>query len=135
MIVIDTNVIAPLYLRSAQTEAVTRLFARDQIWRTEPVALIELSNVLLSYERARYITAATARNCLERAAAFLQPNLFRVTHRAALDAALRYGTTAYDARFLAVAQQLDCRLITEDAKLRTAAPQLTQSLTEALGTA
>lgn len=132
MFVIDTNIIAPLYVRSARTDAVTKLFAQDQIWRTEPLALIELSNVLITYERARYITAATARDCLERAAAFLQPNLFRVSHQAALDAALRYGTTAYDARFLALADQLGSRLVTEDAKLRAAAPMLTRSLVEAL---
>ena len=132
MLVIDTNIIAPLYVRSALTDAVTRLFAQDQIWRTEPLALIELSNVLITYERARYITAATARDCLNRAAAFLQPNLFRVSHQAALDVALRYGTTAYDARFLALADQLGSRLVTEDAKLRAAAPALTQSLSEAL---
>jgi predicted nucleic acid-binding protein len=132
MLVIDTNIIAPLYVRSARTDAVMKLFARDQIWRTEPLALIELSNVLITYERARYITATTARDCLDRAAAFLQPNLFRVSHQAALDAALRYGTTAYDARFLALAQQLDTPLVTEDAKLRAAAPALTQSLNEAL---
>jgi len=135
MLVIDTNIIAPLYVRSARTDAVMKLFARDQIWRTEPLALIELSNVLITYERARYLTAATARDCLGRAAAFLQPNLFRVSHEAALDAALRYGTTAYDARFLALALQLDTPLVTEDAKLRAAAPKLTQSLAEALATA
>ena len=135
MIVVDTNIIAPLYMRSARSDAVTELFARDAVWRTEPLALIELSNVLITYERARYITAATARDCLNRAAAFLQPQLFRVSHQAALDAALRYGTTAYDARFLALAQQLGQRLVTEDAKLRAAAPRLTQSLTQALATA
>ena len=135
MIVVDTNIIAPLYVRSARSDAVTELFARDAVWRTEPLALIELSNVLFTYERARYITAATARDCLNRAAAFLQPQLFRVSHQAALDAALRYGTTAYDARFLALAQQLGRRLVTEDAKLRAAAPRLTRSLTEALATA
>src|SRR5881275_3398014 len=135
MILVDTNIIAPLYVRSARTDAVTQLFALDALWRTEPLALIELSNVLITYERARYITAATARDCLNRAAAFLQPQLFRVSHQAALDAALRYGTTAYDARFLALARQLGVRLVTEDAKLRAAAPRLTQSLTEALATA
>src|SRR5438552_3423897 len=132
MVIVDTNIIAPLYVRSARTEAVAELFARDAVWRTEPLALIELSNVLITYERGRYITAATARDCLNRAAAFLQPQLFRVSHQAALDAALRYGTTAYDARFLALADQLGRRLVTEDTSLRTAAPALT--LLESLGT-
>ena len=85
MVLVDTNVIAPLYVRSARTEAVEELFARDAVWRTEPLALIELSNMLITYERSRYITAATARDCLNRAAAFLQPQLFRVSHQAALE--------------------------------------------------
>ena len=134
MVLVDTNVIAPLYVRSARTEAVEELFARDAVWRTEPLALIELSNMLITYERSRYITAATARDCLNRAAAFLQPHLFRVSHQAALEAALDYRVTAYDARFLALADQLGIRLITEDARLRAAAPALTQSLAEVLAT-
>ena len=132
MLLVDTNIIAPLYVRSARSEAVAELFAHDPVWRTEPLALIELSNVLITYERARYITAARARGCLNRATAFLQPHLFRVSHQAALDIALHYGTTAYDARFLALAHQLRMRLVTEDAKLRALAPPLTQSLTEAV---
>ena len=132
MILVDTNVIAPLYVRSARSEAAAELFARDSLWRTEPLALIELSNVLISYERTHYITAVMARECLNRATAFLQPHFFRVTHQAALDAALRYRVTAYDARFLALAQELGRPLVTEDGKLRAAAPKLTQSLAEAL---
>ena len=134
MVLVDTNVIAPLYVRSARTEAVEELFARDAVWRTEPLALIELSNVLITYERSRYITAATARDCLNRAATFLQPQLFRVSHQAALEAALDYRVTAYDARFLALADQLGSRLVTENARLRAAAPALTQSLAEVLAT-
>src|SRR6266699_5795058 len=109
MLLVDTNIIAPLHVRSAHSPAVAELFAHDPLWRTEPLGLIELSNVLITYERARYITATTARDCLQRAAAFLQPHLFRVSHQAALEAALDYRVTAYDARFLALAQQLDSR--------------------------
>jgi predicted nucleic acid-binding protein len=132
MLLVDTNVIAPLYVRSALSQTVAELFARDAVWRTEPLALIELSNVLVTYERARYITSATALDCLRRAAAFLQPHFFRVSHEAALDIALRYRVTAYDARLLTAAQQLGRPLVTEDARLRAAAPGLTQSLAEAL---
>ena len=132
MLLVDTNIVAPLYVRGAGSTAAVALFARDSVWRTEPLALIELSNVLITYRRARYITAATARDCMARATAFLQPHLYRATHEAALDIALRYRVTAYDARFLALADQLGSRLVTEDARLRAAAPALTQSLADAL---
>ena len=97
MIVIDTNIIAPLYVQSVQTEAVTKLFAQDQIWRTEPLALIELSNVLISYERSRYITAATRATALTRAAFSAEP--VSVSHRAALDAHFVTARRRTDARF------------------------------------
>jgi predicted nucleic acid-binding protein len=49
--------------------------------------------------------------------------------------ATRHRVSAYDARFLSLADQLGSRLITEDARLRAAAPALTQSLAEALAAA
>lgn len=132
MLLVDTNIIAPLFLHSALSDKVRVLHNGDAVWQTESLALIELSNVLSTYERAGYVTAATARDCLAQAKAFLQPHLVSVTHEAALEVAMRYRVTAYDARFLALADQLGSRLVTQDARLRRAAPALTQSLAEAL---
>jgi predicted nucleic acid-binding protein len=135
MFVVDTNIIVPLYIRSAATEAVRKLRERDAVWRTEPFALIEFSNALASYARARYLTNELAQQCLGQAENFLRAHYFEVTDEAALELALRHKLTAYDGRFLAVAQQLGTRLITEDTKLRASAPALTQSLAEALAQA
>ena len=131
MLLVDTNLIVPLYIRTARSDAVRELLAVDGLWRTESLALIEFSNVLATYQRSRYITAEAARDCLTRAENWLRPLLLSIRHEAALDLAMRYKVTAYDARFLALAQQVGARLITEDAKLRAAAPALTQSLAEA----
>jgi len=135
MVVVDTNIIVPLYVRSASTDAVKELRGREKIWRTDPFALIEFSNVLITYERARYLTAGKARECLGNAESFLRPHYFSVTNEAALDLAIRYGITGYDGRFLALAQQLGRPLVTEDAKLRAAAPTLTQLIEDALARA
>jgi predicted nucleic acid-binding protein len=132
VLVVDTNIIAPLYIRGAYTEGVQQLRRRDGLWRTDPFALIEFSNVLATYQRARYLTATAAQQCLAQADRFLRPHYVEVPHNAALELAIRFGITAYDARFLALASQLGARLVTEDARLRAAAPALTQSLAEAL---
>ena len=132
MFVVDTNIIAALYVRGTYTDAVKQLRGRDQVWRTDPFALVEFSNILATYERARYLNKAVAKDCLADAQSFLRPYYFAVTHDAALEMAIRYRITAYDGRFLALANQLRSRLVTEDAKLRAAAPALTQSLSEAL---
>jgi predicted nucleic acid-binding protein len=135
MVVVDTNIIVPLYVRSARTAAAATLRERDGVWRTEPFALVEFSNVLINYRRAQYLSSSAARDCLVQAEMFLQPHYFAVAHEVALEFALRYNVTAYDARFLALAQQLGTALVTEDAKLRAGAPALTQSLAEALARA
>ena len=132
MLVVDTNIIAPFYIRGADTERVLELHRADNLWRTDPLALIEFSNILATYQRAHYLTTSEARACLTKAERLLRPHYVHLTHETALAIAIRYGVTTYDARFLAVALHLNTRLVTEDKKLRAAAPALTQSLTEAL---
>ena len=58
--------------------------------------------------------------------------LVTVPHGRALDIAAELAVSAYDARFIAAAQGLGARLVTEDARLRAAAPALTRSLAETL---
>jgi predicted nucleic acid-binding protein len=132
MLVVDTNIIAPFYIRGADTERVLELHRSDSLWRTDPLALIEFSNVLATYQRSRYLTTSEARTCLIEAERFLRPHYVHLTQETALTIAIRYGVTTYDARFLAVALHLNTKLVTEDKRLRAAAPALTQSLAEAL---
>ena len=80
--------------------------------------MIEFSNVLATYRRARYLTTAEAEQCLLEADRFLRPHYIEVRHHAALEFAIRHNITAYDARFLALASQFGARLVTEDSKLR-----------------
>ena len=132
MLVVDTNIIAPFYIRGADTERVHQLHRSDDLWRTDPLALIEFSNILATYQRARYLTTSEARACLVKAERLLRPHYVYLTHETALNIAIRYGVSTYDARFLAVALHMNTKLVTEDKKLRAAAPGLTQSLAEAL---
>ncbi|MBA3544144.1 MAG: type II toxin-antitoxin system VapC family toxin [Chthoniobacterales bacterium] len=132
MLVVDTNIIVPLYVRTATSGTVRELRARDEVWRTDPFALVEFCNVLATYQRAQYLSEAAAQESLVQAETFLRPHFFSASHGAALELAMRHRVTAYDGRFLALADQLGSRLVTEDAKLRAAAPALTQSLDEAL---
>ncbi len=133
MIAADTNVIFPLFVRGARTDAATKLYELDPIWLTEPFALIEFSNILSTYSRSGLVSREKALEYLELAQDFLVPNLISIPNSKALEMAIDYGVTAYDARFLAVAQRTGQLLVTEDTRLRRAAPKLTQSMDEALG--
>ena len=132
MLVVDTNVIAALFLEGTRTLDVRELYSRDSDWRTEPFALIEFSNVLATYIRQNLITQPKALEYLAHAEAYLMPALLSVANDEALRLASRYRVSAYDARFLAVAKMHDTVLVTEDLKLRGAAPALTISIDGAL---
>ena len=132
MLLVDTNVVAYLLIHGHHTAAAQQLSTRDSDWRSEAFLLVEFTNILASSIARKRMTVPLARDFLAKTAALFDGKLGRVTHEAALAAAIRFKVTAYDARFLALAQQVGARLITEDAKLRAAAPALTQSLAEAL---
>jgi predicted nucleic acid-binding protein len=132
MLVVDTNILVPLFIHGQRQQDVFALLEGDSAWCTEPFALIELVNVFATYVRSKLLAVEAARRHLEEAKSLLTPNFHRVPLQAVLDQAVRYKVNADDAHFLAVAEAKHRKLITEDLKLRAAAPKLTQSLDEAL---
>ena len=135
MLIVDTNVLAYLLIEGDHTTAARLLHRRDDDWRSEAFIMIEFTNVLIASIAARRMNLVLAQRFLADATSLLHGKLALIPHESVLSLAVQYRVTAYDARFLALAQQLDWRLVTEDAKLRAAAPKLTQSLAEALATA
>ena len=131
MVVVDTNVLAYLLIEGDRTDDAQALLKCDPDWRSEEFLMIEFSNVLATYQRKGALSAATARNLLTAAPQFV--SLVSTPHDIALVVAAEFNVSAYDARFLAVARQLGAPLITEDLRLRTAAPALTASLAQVLG--
>ena len=135
MLLVDTNVVAYLLIEGDYTEAAQELRIRDSDWRSEAFLLVEFTNVLVSSIARKRMTLSMAEDFLAKAAALFDGKLGRIPHASALAIATRHRVNAYDARFLSLADQLGSRLITEDARLRAAAPALTQSLAEALAAA
>lgn len=92
---------------------------------------VEFSNMLANYQRMGDLSRTQVERLLNEAETRLH-SLVNLPHIAALRTALQFSVSAYDARFLATAENLGKRLVTEDAKLRAAAPALTQSLAASL---
>jgi predicted nucleic acid-binding protein len=132
MVVVDTNILAYLLISGDRTDLARALAKRDPDWKSDAFALIEFSNILATYERRGGLDRAQAERLQNDAETVLR-GLVNIPHLTALETARRFGVSAYDARFLATAEKLGSRLVTEDAKLRSAAPTLTLSLAESLG--
>ncbi len=131
MVVVDTNILAYLLIAGDRTKEAQALFAQDPDWRSEAFMLVEFSNILATYRRMGDLSRAQAERLLNEAETRMR-SLVNLPHMAALRTADQFAVSAYDARFLATAQNLKKRLVTEDAKLRAAAPVLTKSLADAL---
>jgi len=130
MVVVDTNVVVYLLIEGDRTKLAQALYARDADWQSDAFLLIEFSNVLATYVRSGGMTGTQAETLLAVAGSRVRTAV-DVAHSRALQIAGRFAVSAYDARFLAAAQSLGGKLVTEDAKLRAAAPALTRSLEQA----
>jgi len=131
VVAVDTNVLAYLLLEGDRTGDAQALYARDADWRSEGFLLVEFSNVLATYARRGSLDGAAAGKLLESAERVVG-GLVNLPHARALTLAAEFGISAYDARFLGAAQAMGTKLVTEDAKLRAAAPALTCSIAQAL---
>jgi predicted nucleic acid-binding protein len=132
MVVVDTNILAYLLIDGDRTPDAQALYARDPEWKSESFLLIEFSNVVATCLRAGSLRRSGAHTLLAEAEKRMR-GLVNLPHSRALRVAEQFAVSAYDARFLGAAQTLGARLVTEDTRLRAAAPTLTLSLADALG--
>ena len=131
MIVVDTNVIAYLLIEGDRTADAQALRRAEPDWRSEPLLLVEFSNLLATQVRAKALSAAQAKSLLESAAQQVAAWV-EVPYAGALTVALERQVSAYDARVVACARRLSVPLVTEDSRLRAATPGLSLSIAEAV---
>lgn len=130
MTLVDTNVLAYLLIEGDRTAAAQALYARDSDWHSEGFIMVELSNILATYVRAQAMTHKQGLALLASAHG-LMPALTNLAHAQALETATEFAISAYDARFITLAKQMQTKLVTEDVKLRAAVPAWTISLSDA----
>jgi len=130
MIVVDSNVVAYLYLPGEFTAKAEKLLEREPDWAVPLLWRSELRNVLALYMRKRLLDFDAAFRIQREAEALLADHEYDVDSFEVLTLARDSGCSAYDCEFIAVAKRLGVNLVTEDAKLRQAFPKLTIGLAE-----
>lgn len=134
MIVVDTNVLAYLLIEGDHTADAQALRLADPDWRSDPFLLVEFSNLLATQVKSGALSAAQAETLLGVAGQQIA-EWIEVPHPEVLAVAVVRQISAYDARFIACAQQVGLPLVTEDARLRAATPGLSMSMAEAVAAA
>jgi predicted nucleic acid-binding protein len=123
MIVVDTNVLAYLYLPGDHTLQAEALLERDSDWAAPVLWRIEFRNILAGYMRRRILTFEQACNLQAEAEGLLVGAEYEVDSRSVIGLARDSDCTAYDCEFVALAIQLETKLVTRDPKLLRSFPR------------
>lgn len=121
-LVIDASVLVKAFIPENGSEEAGSLLARAEAAEVGLIApeLIypETANILWKKVRRNELTLDEAREIAEAVLAVpIRAEAAASTFLLALDIALAFGVTAYDAQYVALAEALDCQLITADQKL------------------
>ena len=123
MIVVDSNVLAYLYLPGEQTTSAEALLVREPEWATPVLWRSEFRNILAGYMRRKTLTFDQACGLQSEAESLLAGAEFEVDSQAVLELVRDSDCSAYDCEFIALAIKLDTRLVTADKKLLKAFPK------------
>jgi predicted nucleic acid-binding protein len=128
MIVVDSNVLAYLYLPGDRTAEAEALLERDPDWAAPLLWQSEFRNILAGYLRRKAITFDQACSVQCEAESLLAGSEFEVESKTVLELVRESDCSAYDCEFVALAIQLGTTLVTEDKKLLRAFPTRAASL-------
>lgn len=129
MIVVDTNVLAYLYLPGEYTGRAEALLERDPDWVAPVLWRSEFRNILAGYMRRRTLSFEQARDVQAEAESLLSGSEYEVESQRVLELVRDSDCSAYDCEFAALAMKLGTTLVTMDAKLLKAFPKVAVALT------
>lgn len=122
MIVVDSNVLAYLYLPGDRTARAEALLERDPDWAAPVLWRSEFRNILAGYMRRQAITFDQACSLQAEAQSLLAGSEFEIDSQVVLELVRDSDCSAYDCEFVALAIKLNTKLVTEDKKLLRAFP-------------
>lgn len=128
MIVVDTNVLAYLWLPGERTKAAERLLKRDPDWNATLLWRSEFRNVVAGCLRRGDLSLDTALQIADGAEGQMRGREFTVPSAQVLARVAESDCSAHDCEFVVLADELGVSLITSDEKLLKSFPAITRSL-------
>ncbi len=128
MIVVDTNIIGYLYLSSDRSVSAEQVLVKDPLWAAPILWRSELRNVLALYIRKQILSLADALRIAEEAVDLMQDQEYEVKSLHVLRLVASSACSAYDCEFVALAEDLNVRLVTVDRKIVRQFPAIAVSL-------
>lgn len=130
MIVVDTNILVYAIVQLPQTALAQQVAAMDPDWVVPPLWRFEFTSAVTTLVRGSALATTQAEAAINAAEQLTAGREMRVDQTAAFRAAIAFNLSAYDAQYVALAQQLKTRCVTADARMLRNAPGVAVSIAD-----
>ncbi len=128
MIVVDTNIIAYLFLEGEFTSQAESLLLKENLWAAPVLWRSEFRNVLAHYLRKEILSLGQAQDIMIEAMNLLNGREYAIASFQVLKLVSTCNCSAYDCEFIALSQDLDAALITVDKKILNEFPSIAKHM-------
>ena len=124
MIVVDTSVIASLWVPNDMEELAYEVLRKDPDWVAPLLWRSELRNVLALYLRKNILELSTILQSMLEAEQLMETSAFEVNSTQVLELVYKSSCSSYDCEFVALADDLSVKLITFDSQVCREFPEI-----------
>jgi predicted nucleic acid-binding protein len=128
MIVVDTNILAYLYLPGEYTALAEELLETSSAWAVPILWRSEFRNILAGCLRRNELSFENAIALQLEVESLVAGNEYEIDSRRVLELVRDSNCSAYDCEFVALAKSLNTHLVTADKKILKAFPDTAISL-------
>jgi predicted nucleic acid-binding protein len=127
MIVVDTNIIAYLYISGERSLQAEQLLSIDANWNAPVLWRSEFKSVLSRYLRKEILSLDETLHIIQQAEQLLSDNEYQISSVHIMQLVHSSSCSSYDCEFVALAQYLGVALITADKKILRHFPRIAKS--------
>lgn len=117
MIVVDTNVIASLWVPNNMEELAYRVLRKDPEWAAPLLWRSEFQNILALYLRKNILELPTVLQAMQEAEQLMEFDAYSVNSVQVLHFVHISTCSSYDCEFIALADELNVQLVTFDKQI------------------
>jgi predicted nucleic acid-binding protein len=128
MIVVDVNTIAYYWIPGELTDLAVRAYERDPDWVSTTLWRSEFRNILAGYLRRKQLSDIQVAKCLEGAESQMAGKEYILPSSLIMDKVKKSQCSAYDCEYIALADDLNVKLITSDKQILAEFPKHAISL-------
>jgi predicted nucleic acid-binding protein len=128
VIVVDTNLLVYLYVRSEYSDLADKAFLKDPDWIAPLLWRSEFLNVLTGCLRKGIVPLDVAGEIAGEAELLMEGGEYSVGSLEILNLAAQSRCSAYDCEFVALARELNVPLVTTDSQILSEFPERAVSL-------